>query len=106
MAEWYQPHAENPSRHSTQLNKYDLRHVTQAIDSSVPSDCQNKFKDLVQECKKVFSKSEWDRGKCDSITHKIEVYTGAKPVKLPNRRMPLHYKQDLQDRLDVFLEKT
>ena len=89
----------------TQLSKYDLRHVTQAIDSSVPPECRNKFKDLVQEYKNVFSKSEWDLGKCDAITHKIEVYPGAKPVKLPNRRMPLHYKQDLQDKLDVFLEK-
>ena len=26
-------------------------------------------------------------------------------MKLPNRRMPLHYKQDLQDKLDIFLEK-
>ena len=33
----------------TQLSKYDLRHVTQATDSSVPPDCQNKFKDIVQE---------------------------------------------------------
>ena len=31
----------------TQLSKYDLRHVTQAIDSSVPPDCQNKFRDIV-----------------------------------------------------------
>ena len=54
----------------------------------------------------VFSKSEWDLGKCDAKTHKIEVYPGDKPVKLPNRRMPLHYKQDLQDKLDVFLKKN
>ena len=89
----------------TQLSKYDLRHVTQSIDSSVPPDCRNKFKDLVQEYKSVFSKSEWDLGNCDAITQKIEVYPGAKPVKLPNRRMPLHYKQDLQGKLDIFLEK-
>ena len=88
-----------------QLSKYDLRHVTQAIDSSVPPECRNKFKDLVQEYKSVFSKSEWDLGKCDAIPHKTEVYPGAKPVKLPNRRMPLHYKHDLQDKLDIFLEK-
>ena len=67
----------------TQFSKYDLRHVTQAIDSSVPSDCQNKFKDPVQEYKGVFSKNEWDLGKRDAITTKIQVYPGAKPVKLP-----------------------
>ena len=42
----------------SQLSKYDLRHVTQAIDSSVPLDCQNKFKDLFQEHKCIFSKCE------------------------------------------------
>ena len=76
----------------TQASKYDLHHLTQAIDSSVPPDCQNKFKDLVQELKSIFSKSERALGKCDAITHKIEVYPDAKPVKLRNRRMPLHYK--------------
>ena len=89
----------------TQLSKYDLRHVTHAIDSSVLPDCRNKFKDLVQEYKSVFSKSERDVGKCDATTHKIEDYPGAKAVKLPNGQMPLHYKQDLQDKLDVFLKK-
>ena len=89
----------------TQLSKYDLRHVTRAIDSSVPPDCQNKFKDLVQDYKSFFSKSEWDLGKCDAITHKIEVYPGAKPVQIANRRKPLHYNQDLQDKLGVFLKK-
>ena len=37
----------------TQLSKYDLRHVTQAVDSSVPPDCRNKFRDLVQEYKNI-----------------------------------------------------
>ena len=89
----------------TQLSKYDLRHVTQAIDSSVPRDCQNKFKHLVQEKKSIFSKIERDFSKCDAITRKLKVHSGAKPVKLPNRRMPLHYKQDLQDQPDAFLKK-
>ena len=53
----------------TQLSKYDLCHVAQAIDSSVPPHCQNKFKDLVQRYKSIFSKIEWDFGKCDAITH-------------------------------------
>ena len=30
---------------------------------------------------------------------------GSKPVKTPTRRMPLHYKEDLQNEIDVFLEK-
>ena len=31
--------------------------------------------------------------------------TESKPVKIPTRRMPLHYKEDLQKKIDVFLEK-
>ena len=53
----------------------------------------------------IFSKSEWDLGKCDVTTHRMEVEPGSKPVKIPTRRMPLHYKEDLQKKIDAFLEK-
>ena len=53
----------------------------------------------------IFSNSEWDLGKCDVTTHRIEVERGSKPVKIRTRRMPLHYKEDLQKKIDVFLEK-
>ena len=53
----------------------------------------------------IFSKSECDLGKYDVTTHRIEVEAGSKLVKIPPRRMPLHYKEDLQKKIDVFLEK-
>ena len=34
-----------------------------------------------------------------------QVEPGSRPIKLPNRRMPLHYKDDLQEKIDAFLEK-
>ena len=37
--------------------------------------------------------------------HRIKVEPVSKPVKIPNRGMPLHYKEDLQKTIDVFLEK-
>ena len=52
-----------------------------------------------------FSKNQWDIGKCDATSHKFDVYPGSKPVKLPNRRLPLHYKQDLREKIDAFLDK-
>ena len=88
-----------------QLNKYDLRNVTTSIDKNLPSSIQKQFNDLIYEYKDIFSKNEWDLGKCDAIAHSIEVYPGSKPVKLPNRRLPIHYKRDLQQKVDVFLEK-
>ena len=36
----------------------------------------------------------------------MEVEPGSKPVKILTRRMPLHYKEDLQKKIDVFLEKV
>ena len=39
------------------------------------------------------------------MTHKIEVYAGAEPLKLLRRRVPLHHMQVLQDKLDVCSEK-
>ena len=42
--------------------------------------------------------------KCELVQHRIKVYPGSNPVKLPNRRMPMHFKTDLQEKLDKFLE--
>ena len=85
--------------------KYDLESLFSNIDEDIDEEYQQQFKDLVKEFEHVFSSSEWDLGKCDVTSHKIEVYPGSRPVKIPNRRMPLHYKEDLQNKIDVFLDK-
>ena len=36
---------------------------------------------------------------------RIEVEPGSKPVKIPTRMMPLHYKEDLQKKIVAFLER-
>ena len=53
----------------------------------------------------MFSKIEWDIGQCDVTAHKIQVEPGSRPIKVPNRRMLLHYKDDLQEKIDALLEK-
>ena len=63
-----------------------------------------QFAQLLRTFCDVFSKSEWDIGKCDLVQHKIDLYPGSKPVKLPNRRMPMHFKKDLRQKIDKFLE--
>ena len=85
--------------------KYDLESLFSNIDEDIDEEYRHQFKDLVKEFEHVFSSSEWDLGKCDVTSHKIEVYPGSRPVKIPNRRMPLHYKEDLQNKIDVFLDK-
>ena len=86
-------------------NKYDLNILKKSIDKDIPKRFHDQFGSLVKEFSDIFSRSEWDLGKCDVTTHRIEVEPGSKPVKIPTCRMPLHYKEDLQKKIDVFLEK-
>ena len=79
-------------------------HVKIAVDNQLPFSLQDEFGSLIDKFSDVFSKTEWDIGKCDITSHRIDVYAGCRPVKLLNRRMPLHYKEDLRGKLDVSLE--
>ena len=79
--------------------KYDLKLVKNSIDTSISQEAKAKFSKLINEFSDVFSKNEWDIGQCDATAHKIQVEPGSRPIKLPNRRMPLHYKDDLQKKM-------
>ena len=86
-------------------NKYDLNILKKSVDKDIPQRFHDQFGSLVEDFSDMISKSEWDLGKCDVTTHRIEVEPGSKPVKIPTRRIPLHYKEYLQKKIDVFLEK-
>ena len=86
-------------------NKYDLNILKKSVDKDIPKRFHDQFGSLVKELFVTFSKSEWDLRKCDVTTHRIEVEPGSKPVKNPTHRMPLHYKEDLQKKIDVLLQK-
>ena len=86
-------------------NNYDLNFLKKSVDKDIPKRFHDQFGSLVKEFSDIFSKSEWVLGKCDVTTHRIEIEPGSKPVKIPTRRMPLHYKEDLQKKIDVFVEK-
>ena len=79
--------------------------VKNSIDTGILPETRAAFSDLINEFSDVFSKDERDIGQCDVTAHKIQIEPGSRPVKLPNRRMPLHYEQDLQEKVDSFLEK-
>ena len=85
--------------------KYDLKLVKNSIDTGISLEAEAKFSELISEFSDVFSKNEWDIGQCDVTAHKIQIEPGSRPIKLPNRRMPHHYKQDLQEKVDAFPEK-
>ena len=86
-------------------NKYDLNILKNSFDKDIPNRFHDQFGSLVNEFSDIFSKSEWDLGKFDVTTYRIEAEPGSKPVKIPTSRMPVHYKEDLQKKIDVLLEK-
>ena len=72
--------------------------------SSMDPQIREEFGHLLRIFSDVFSKSEWDIGKCDFVQHRIDLYPGSKLVKLPNHRMPLFFKKYLRRKVDIFLE--
>ena len=86
-------------------NKHDLNNLKKSVDKDIPKRFHDQFGSSVKKFSDTFPKSEWDSGKCEVTTHRIEVEPGSKPVRIPTRRMPLHYKEDLQKKIDVFLEE-
>ena len=95
-----------PQRKTNEVDdSYDLKYVIDSINPAIPIKMRHTFAELVQEFSVVFSKSQLNIGKCDATSHKIDVYPGSKPVKLPNRRLLLHYKQDLREKIDAFLDE-
>ena len=86
------------------MTKYDLKSILHQPKPVMSESSHAKFAQLLREFSVVFSKHEWDIGKRDLVQHRIQVYPRSIPVKLPNRRMPMHFKTDLQEKLDKFVE--
>ena len=85
-------------------NKYDVREVIKQSQSSMDPQIRAQFAQLFRTFSDVFSKSELAFGKFDLVQHKTDLYPGSKPVKLPNRRMPMHFKKDLRRKIEKILE--
>ena len=88
----------------TAITKYDLKSILHQAKPVMNESSHAKFAQLLRDFSVVFSIDEWDIGKCDLVQHQIQVYPGSTSVRLPSRRMPVHFKTDLQDKLDKFLE--
>ena len=88
----------------TAITEYDLRSILHQAKPVIKENSHAKFAQLLRDFPVVFSNDEWDIGICDLVQHRIQVYAGPTPVKLPNRRMPMNLKADLQEKMDEFLE--
>ena len=85
--------------------KYDLENVKKATSKEMNNNCRADFRNLIVDYSDIFSINQWDLGKCDATGHKTDVKPGSQPKKLPNRRMPVHYKDDLKEKIDAFMNK-
>ena len=85
--------------------KYDLENVKKATSKEINNSCRAEFRNLIDDYSDILSINQWDLGKCDATSHRIDVKPGSQPIKLPNRRMPVHYKDDLKEKLDASMNK-
>ena len=98
--------ADLPDNRQSQFpDKYDVKEVLKETQFSMDSQIRAQLAQLLRTFFEVFSKSEWDIGKCDLLQNKIDFFPGSKLVKLPNRWMPMHLKKDLRQKLDKFVER-
>ena len=58
-------------------NKSDLNILKKSVDRDIPKRFHDQFGTLLKEFSDIFSKSEWDLGKSDVTTHRIEVEAGS-----------------------------
>ena len=96
---------ESPKLTDKRDAKYHLKLVKSFIDTDISLEANAKFSESINEFSDVFSKIEWDIGQCGVSAHKIQLKPGTRPIKLPNRRMPLHYMDDLQEKIEAFPKK-
>ena len=86
--------------------KYDLENMEKAIKNEINNNCRADFRNLIDDYNDIFSINQWDLGKCDATSHRIDVKPGSQPIKLPNRRMPVQYKENLKEKIDAFMLKN
>ena len=82
-----------------------MENVKKAISKNINKNCRTEFRNLIDDFSVIFSINQRDFGKYDATSHRREVKPGSQPIKLPNRRMAVHYKDDSKEKLDAFMTK-
>ena len=85
--------------------KYELENVKKAISKDKNKNCRADFRILINDFSDIFSINQWDLGRCDATNQRIDVKPGSQPIKLTNRKMPVHYKDNLKEKIDAFMRK-
>ena len=53
--------------------KYDLENVKKAISEEINNNCRADCRKLIDDYRDTFSINQWDRGKCDAFSQRIDV---------------------------------
>ena len=61
--------------------KYDLENLKKAISKGINNNCRADFRNLIDDYSDIFSNNQWEFGKCDVISHRIDVKPGSQPIK-------------------------
>ena len=84
---------------------YDLENVKKARSRDMNNNCRAGFRNSIYDYSDIFSVNQWDLRKCDATSHRIDKKPSYQPIKPPNRRMPVNYKDDFKEKLDAFMTK-
>ena len=84
---------------------YDLESGKKAIGKDIKIICSMDFRNILDDFSDNYSINQWDVGKCDASSHRIDVKPGSQPMKLANRRIPVDYKKDLKGKSEAFMTK-
>ena len=79
--------------------------MREAISKEISNNCRADFRNLIDVYSDIFSISQWDLRKCVATSHSIDGKPVSQTIKIPNRRMPVHYKDDLKQKIDAFITK-
>ena len=86
--------------------KYDMENVKKKISNDKNNKCRADFHNLGDDFSDVFSINQRDFRKCDATCYRIDMKPESQSMKLPNRRMPVDFKDDLKQNIDAFVTKV
>ena len=82
---------------------YDLENVKKTNRKEKNNNSRADFRNVINDSGDIFSISQWEIVRFHATSHRTDVKPGSQPLKLPNRRMRVQYKDDLKEKTDAFM---
>ena len=85
--------------------KYDLKNVKEAKSKEINKNIRADIRFLIDDYSDIFSIIQSDPGKWDASCHRRDVKPSSQPKTLPKKRIPVHYEDDLKEKIDAFMTR-